>query len=63
MGKLKFEITSDGISISTGKGKLSVPIDRVVKYCTTCHKEHPITEDGYEYLDCMLEMKKNEDKD
>ena len=38
MGKIRFNITKDGLSFSKGKGKLSVPIDREVKYCPTCKK-------------------------
>ena len=26
--------------------------------CSTCNKRHPIHEDGFEYLDCMLFYKK-----
>ena len=46
MGKIRFNITKDGLSFSKGKGKLSVPIDREVKYCPTCKNLHPITKDG-----------------
>ena len=27
--------------------------------CPTCKKYHPIHEDGFEYLDCMLFFKKH----
>ena len=60
MGKIRFNITKDGLSFS--KGKLSVPIDRGVKYCPTCKNRHPITKDGYEYLDCMLYIKERDGK-
>ena len=62
MGKIRFNITKDGLSFSKGKGKLSVPIDREVKYCPTCKNRHPITKDGYEYLDCMLYIKQRDGK-
>ena len=62
MGKIRFNITKDGLSFSKGKGKLSVPIDREVKYCPTCKNLHPITKDGYEYLDCMLYIKQRDGK-
>ena len=62
MGKIRFNITKDGLSFSKGKGKLSVPIDRGVKYCPTCKNRHPITKDGYEYLDCMLYIKQRDGK-
>ena len=62
MGKIRFNITKDGLSFSKGKGKLSVPIDREVKYCPTCKNRHPITKDGYEYLDCMLYIKQQDGK-
>ena len=31
MGKIRFNITKDGLSFNKGKGKFSVPIDREVK--------------------------------
>ena len=62
MGKIRFNITKDGLSFIKGKGKLSVPIDREVKYCPTCKNLHPITKDGYEYLDCMLYIKQRDGK-
>ena len=62
MGKIRFNITKDGLSFSKSKGKLSVPIDREVKYCPTCKNLHPITKDGYEYLDCMLYIKQLDGK-
>ena len=37
MGKIRFNITKDGLSFS--KGKLSVPIDREVKYWDKEKKE------------------------
>ena len=46
MGKIRFNITKDGLSFIKGNGKLSVPIDRGVKYCPTCRNRHPITKDG-----------------
>ena len=39
MGKIRFNITKDGLSFSKGKGKLSVPIDREVKYWDKEKKE------------------------
>ena len=36
--------------------------ERRIKYCTICKKKHPITEDGFEYLDCMLYVKKRDGK-
>ena len=35
--------------------------ERRIKYCTISKKKHPITEDGFEYLDCMLFYKKGDD--
>ena len=40
----------------------SITDERKVRFCTTCRKRHPITEDGFEYLDCMLYMKKRDGK-
>jgi|TARA_Y100001963_G_C6685140_1_gene401820 hypothetical protein len=37
--------------------------ERRIMYCSTCKKKHPITEDGFEYLDCILELKKNKSKE
>tara|TARA_A100001388_G_C28494433_1_gene368593 strand:+ start:212 stop:361 length:150 start_codon:yes stop_codon:yes gene_type:complete len=36
--------------------------ERKVRFCTTCKKRHPITEDGFEWMDCMLELKKEKRK-
>lgn len=33
-----------------------------IPLCSTCKNRHPIHEDGYEYLDCMLYMKKRDGK-
>jgi len=41
------------------KGKLKEPIRKTI-FCGTCRKTHPITEDGFEYLDCILEYKRTE---
>jgi len=30
--------------------------------CPTCKNRHPITKDGYEYLDCMLYIKQRDGK-
>jgi|TARA_Y100000780_G_scaffold158112_1_gene142782 hypothetical protein len=30
--------------------------------CPTCKNQHPITKDGYEYLDCMLYIKQRDGK-
>ena len=44
-------------------GKIKSNTDEIrIKYCTICKKEHPITEDGLDYLDCMLFYKKGNDK-
>ena len=44
-----------------GKVK-SITDEGKVRFCTTCKKRHPITDDGFEYLDCMLYMKKRDGK-
>ena len=44
-----------------GKVK-STTYERKVRFCTTCRKRHPITDDGFEYLDCMLYMEKRDGK-
>jgi hypothetical protein len=31
-------------------------------FCSTCKNYHPQHDDGYEYLDCMLFMKKKDGK-
>ena len=31
-------------------------------FCTTCKNHHPQHDDGFEYLDCMLYMKKRDGK-
>ena len=43
-------------------GKVKTKDERKVMYCTTCKKKHPITEDGFEYLDCMLEYRRRKRK-
>ena len=40
----------------------SITDERKVRFCTTFKKRHPITDDGFEYLDCMLYMKKKDGK-
>ena len=32
-------------------------------FCSTCKNHHPQHDDGYEYLDCMLFMKKRDELD
>ena len=44
-----------------GKVKFNTD-ERRIKYCTICKKKHPITEYGFEYLDCMLFYKKGDNK-
>ncbi len=36
--------------------------ERKVRFCTTCRKIHSITDDGFEYLDCMLYTNKRDGK-
>ena len=50
-----------------GSKKLNDYLRKKVKYplCPTCNNRHPIHDDGFEYLDCMLFYKKrgNEKKE
>ena len=39
-------------------GKVKTKDERKIMYCTTCKKKHPITEDGFKYLDYMNYLKK-----
>ena len=33
-----------------------------IPLCTTCKNHHPQHDDGFDYLDCMLYMKKRDGK-
>ena len=35
---------------------------RVKKFCETCKSVDPITEDGFEWMDCMLELRRRKKK-
>ena len=37
-------------------------MNKIPPICPTCKNRHPITKDGYEYLDCMLYIKQRDGK-
>ena len=58
MGKIRFNISKDGIRFTKGKGRLSKPMEKKNVLYKTCGKRHPINDGGFEYLDCMNYLKK-----